>query len=486
MADSKIKISNSLQENVLTLLCYDDTHGKVISNIISPDIFEGDYRLIAEHAFKFWRRYKSAPKDHAPDFMDEILKGNTNSRRQSLFVQIFQSMNRLRENINTQFVMSQLKNLVRVQRLKAGIIESAERINKSEEQAIEEIETIWTDLLRAQEITFDSGMRMAEVDRLLDYLERRPIEFVMGIKTLDTRGVVPARGTLTNLQGVLGEGKTWFLIHVGKWNLRQQKKIVHFSLEMSEEDVIQRYLQSMWSIPTRKVSEVIATGLKIENGRLKDFTTRKIKPDFSFDSPAIKEELETRMAIIGAMSTNLVVKRFPPRRVSDREINGYLDMLEATEGFVPDLALFDAPYLYKIDLKNPRLSIESHVIDTRATCIERNMAGVMVHWINREGARAATRDLTHTSEAWGINATCDQAMSLSRTKAEEEFGLARLNINKARTTKDKWEVLITQAYELGQFCLDSMPMDEHTRGKWQELIKDTDDEDDAGNDEDED
>lgn len=467
-----IKLGVSLQENALTLLCYDDTHGKIISNIVTADTFEGDYRLIAEHALRFWKSFKTAPKDHAPDFMDEILKGNTNSRRQDLFRRIFSSMYNIKDTINTVFVMSRLTQLIRMQRLKEAIIDSAEKINKSEEQAIEEIEEIWSELLRAQEIGFDAGMRLMEVDRLLDYLERRPIEFMMGIKTLDGRGVVPARATLTNMQGVLGEGKTWFLINVGKHNLRLQKKVLHLSLEMSEEDVIQRYMQSIWAIPTRKIEEIIATGLRIENGRLKEFTERKIRPDFSFGHSTIKLELDARMEIMGAMANNLVVKRFPPRRVTDREINAYMDTLEATEGFIPDMILFDAPYLYRVDLKNPRMSIESHVIDTRATCIERNAAGVMVHWINREGARATTRDLTHTAEAWGINATCDQAMSLSRTKAEEDFGLARILVGKARTTKDKWEVLITQAYEIGQFCLDSMPMDDHTRNKWNELTKD--------------
>jgi replicative DNA helicase len=473
------KLTTSLQENVLVLLCYDDTHGKIISNLVSPDLFEGDYRLIAEHGLNFWRRHNSAPKDHTPDFLHDILKGNTNSRRADLLRRVMSAMNDLAQSINAAFVMSQLTKFVRMQKLKSAIIESAEKINQDSEAAIENIEQIWSDLLKTQEIGFDAGMRLTEIDRLLEYLEKRPVEFMMGIGVLDKMGVVPARATLTGMHGVLGEGKTWFLVGVGKHNLRQQKKIVHFSLEMSEEDVIQRYVQSIWAIPSREVEKITLTGLRTENGRLKEFTERNIHPEFSFGSEMIKTELEARLEHMGAMATNLVVKRFPPRRVTDRQINAYLDALEATEKFIPDLLLFDAPYLYQLDMRNPRMSIEGHVIDTRATCIERNCAGVMAHWINREGAKAETRELTHTSEAWAINATLDQAMTLSKTRAEEEFGLARINVGKARTVRDKFEVLITQAFDIGQFCIDSVYMDFKTRDKLKELTK-QEDEDDGG------
>lgn len=487
--NSDLRPSTSLQENVLTLICYDDAQGKILANMVTADLFEGDYRSIAEHALKFWNLYRSAPKEaHTADFLDDILKGNTNSRRMELFRRLIVSMYQLSQSINVPYVMGQIKNFIRMQRLKAAIIESAEKINKDDHIAIEEIENIWSDLLRAQEIGFEPGMRLTEVDRLLEHLEKRSAEFIMGISVLDKRGVVPIRATLTNLQGVLGEGKTWYLVCVGRHNLRLRKKIVHYSLEMSEEDIIQRYVQSIWAISTREMQKVVTSGLKTENGRLKEFTERIIRPDFSFESPNIKLELETRMEIMGAMADNLIVKRFPPRRITDRQINAHLDGLEATEGFIPDMLLFDAPYLYKTNVEHARLSLEGHVVDTRATCIERNVAGVMVHWINREGAREKRRDLTHTSEAFMINATCDQALSLSKTRAEEEFGLARIGVDKARNVKDKFEILITQAYEVGQFCLESMPMDASYHAKIKELTgadNDDDTERDTGADDDE-
>lgn len=470
------RLNNSLQENVLTLLAYSDNHGKIIANIVTADLFEGDYRLLAEHALTFWKQHNSAPKDHTPDFLDDILRGNTNQRRRDLFFRIVSAMRQLEKTINTPYVMGQLMNFVRMQRLKSAIIESAEKINAQAETAIGSIETIWSDLLKIQEIGFDPGMRLTEIERLLEYLERRSTEFVSGIAVLDKRGVVPARGTLTALLGVLGEGKTWFLIGVGKNNLRQRKKIVHFSLEMAAEDIVQRYIQSIWAIPTREMEKVITSGLKVDsNGRLKEFTERTIKPEFSFASETIKLELDTRNELLGTLATNLVVKRFPPNRITDKEINSFLDMLEATEGFIADMLLFDAPYLYKRDKRDPRFAISDHIVDTRATCIERNCAGVMVHQINRAGAAEGTRKLIHVAEDWSVGQTCDQAMTLSKTQAEEEMSLARINVGKARNAKDKFEVLITQSYDIGQFCLDSLPMDENVRGKLKELKGNEDD-----------
>ena len=469
------RLTTSLSENVLTLLCYDDTSGKIISNLVTADLFEGDYALIAEQALGFWQKFNCAPKDHTPDFLDIILKGNTNSRRADLFRRIMIAMEALSRDVNTQFVMTNLTKFIRMQKLKAAIIESAEKINLDSEAAIDNIEEIWASLLKTQEIGFNSGMRLNEIDRLLDYLERRPIEFAMGIPVLDRMRIVPYRATLTGMLGVLGEGKSWFLIGVGKTNLRAQKRVVHFSLEMSEEDIIQRYIQSIWAIPTRDTEKITATGLKTNNGRLKNFTERIIRPEFSFQSNVIKEELEARMEVFNNIASNLIVKRFPPNRITDKDINAYLDTLEASEKFVPDMLLFDAPYLYKRDKRDPRFLLGEHILDTRATCVERNVAGVMTHQINREGAGEANRRLTHVSEDWSIGQTLDQALTLSKTRAEEEFGLARIDVSKARTVKDKFEVLITQSYDIGQFCLDSMFMDKNYKDRLKELTGENED-----------
>src|ERR1700674_5231917 len=38
----------TLQESILTLLCYDDEHCKMIANVLDINLMEGDYKVLAE------------------------------------------------------------------------------------------------------------------------------------------------------------------------------------------------------------------------------------------------------------------------------------------------------------------------------------------------------------------------------------------------------------------------------------------------------
>jgi len=49
-------------------------------------------------------------------------------------------------------------------------------------------------------------------------------------------------------------------------------------------------------------------------------------------------------------------------------------------------------------------------------------------------------------------------LTYSQTPAEKSLNLARLFVEKARNEESKMQVLITQAYGVGQFCLDSAPI----------------------------
>jgi hypothetical protein len=53
-------------------------------------------------------------------------------------------------------------------------------------------------------------------------------------------------------------------------------------------------------------------------------------------------------------------------------------------------------------------------------------------------------------------ATADVLLTLSQTAAEYALGLARLFVEKVRNEEGKMTALITQAYAIGQFCLDSV------------------------------
>jgi hypothetical protein len=53
-------------------------------------------------------------------------------------------------------------------------------------------------------------------------------------------------------------------------------------------------------------------------------------------------------------------------------------------------------------------------------------------------------------------ATADTVLTYSQTDAERKQGLARLFVAAARTEEDRFEILLSQNYEIGQYALSSI------------------------------
>jgi hypothetical protein len=361
----------------------------------------------------------------------------------------------LSEGMNTAYIIDQVRQFSEVQRIKGAILTSAEQINAKQEHAVDEIKTIWNELLRSRQIDFDPGLRLSEFDKVLAALATQFVEFKSGIKVLDDRNIVPYRGGVMLVLGAAGLGKSWYLIHLGKQALLQRKKVVHITLEMSAEECAQRYYQSLFAVPKRQAEVELPVLQKNKYGDLKGFETRTARPEFAFNSPHIRDELETRVLYRGLLFDNLIIKRFPPRALSMDMLRGYLDNLEIVEKFIPDMIILDYIGITKTDPKNHRIHLGRNAEEYRGICVERHAAGVTAHQISKAGAESLQAGSTHVAEDWSLIATHDQVIAYSSTDAEHQYGLARLFVSKARSETDKFGALITQSYATGQFCLDS-------------------------------
>lgn len=444
-------------ENIITLLCHNDEYGKIILNQITADLFEGDYRVIAERAIDYWNKYQQAPGDHTPDLLADILEDREN-RRAPTFRRILVSMLELKDGINAKYVVDDLGKFVRMQRFKGAIITSSEKIMALQEDSIEEIENIWNELLRLRETNFDPGMKMQDIDRLIEYLESQPKEFHSGIPDLDKRTIVPMRKKVMTFVAPSGRGKTWFLVNVSKHALLLRKKVAFISLEMDEEEIIQRHFQNLLAISKHDDTTHITKFDFDDDDKLVGFEDDNIEAEFNFDSDYLRDELEARVMSLDNRIKNLWVKRFPPRSVTVRNIAAYLDNLEVTKGFIPDMLIVDYLGRIKTDLKNHRLNLGAQFEEFRGLCIERNVAGVTAHQTNRKGATSNKVREGDISEDYSIIMTSDILLTHSATPAERKLGLARVSVEKARGEAGQFDVLINQAYNLGQYCLKSTLM----------------------------
>lgn len=455
--DDSLIYSTSLQENLITVLCHDDGAGKIVAQLIKPEEFEGDYRIVAERALNYWQKHKCAPSAHTADLFADILddKGN---RKRLTYQRILRNMLHLSDSMNTDYIIEQVNSQKRLVRMKSVLLQSSELLNSRRELALDDVDKLWEDLKRARQLSFDVGLRLNEFDRVLNYFETHYSEFRLGIEPLDERGIVPARGEALLFLAPTGRGKTWFLCHVGKHALMLRKKVLHVTLEIDAEPVAQRYYQMLFSM-TKRPEDVKVTRLKLDKEKrtVKDFSRATLRNAIAFTDKDIRKHLSAEVGRFEKRLGNVIIKRFPQRSLTMPGLSAYLDSLEA-EGWVPDIIILDYIGITATDVKNPRSTLGRAFEDFRSIMQARNIAGVTAHQVSRAGMEAKKVKVSHTAEDISLIFTSDISLTYSSTPAEEELGLARIGVDKARNERDKFEIIITQSYARGQFVLQAARM----------------------------
>lgn len=449
------RLSGALQENILVLLCFDDVNGKMIRHALTPQLFESSvFREIAGHALDFIDQYGETIKDHLPDHLESILNGE-DQRKASSYKKLLDNLYASRDSVNGDYVISQLHKFVRQQKLKDALIKAVEAI---EDGRIDQAEVELQKGLNSQSVAFSSGLNMGSPEAVISILDNSEEEgFDLGIKELDQAGVIPRRKELFCMLAPRGKGKSWFITHAAKQALLQRWSAAIITLEMSEKRYASRMLQSFFSISRRDALVKITKLVHDKAGLLQDVIQEQIERMTMRDSN-IREVLSKRAKREFGRRPPFRIKEFPTASLDMSGLEAYLEGLERFEGITPDVIFVDYPKLMKINPLNLRVELGAIGEQLRGIAVKRNCAVVIVAQGNRasETATLVTGDMT--SEDISLLATVDTMLTYSQTPAEHKLGLARILVEKARNEEAKQQVLITQAYAIGQFCLDSSPI----------------------------
>ncbi len=446
------RLSGALQENILTLLCFDDASCKIARAAVTPQLFESSvFRDVAGHAIDFIDQYGEAIKDHLPDHLEGILSGD-DQRKATTYKRLLDNLFANRDSINPDYVVSQLHKFVRLQTFKAGLVKAVEAV---EDGRIDEAEVEMQKAMKTQVSVFSPGLNMSDpnqVANLFDNLDEPG--FDLGITHFDQLGIIPRRKQLTMFLAPRGRGKSWFCTHAAKWALLQRWTVVIVTLEMSQNRYGARMLQSFFSISERESLTRVARLVHGRDGGLQDIIQEQIERLTLHDSN-IREVVTSKVKREFRKRPPLVIKEFPTQGLDVAGLRAYLDALERHEHITPDLLVVDYPDLMKHDASNKRIEIGLIIEQLRGIGVERNCAVVAPTQSNSTGEKATTVQTSDVAEDISKMATADTVYTYSQTPAEKKLGLARLLAGKDRNHKDGASVLITQAYGFGQFCLDS-------------------------------
>lgn len=445
------QITGSLQENLLTLIVFDTASLPLLTSTLEVGMFENQfYKDIVRESFNFFKEFKEAPNEHIADLFETHLIRGSSDKESKVYQQILQSLYRNKDNVNRDYVLSQLNKFIRQQTLKDGITTAHQLVKDGK---LDEAEVKMAKAINSQVKIFDPGLWLTDLSRSMKFLTAPIQPYPLGIPPLDAIGFGPAPGQLLVILAPANKGKSQFCVHIAKMCATQRLKVLYISLEMSEEKISQRFFQSFFSV-TKRQSEIICTRFEQdEANRLSGFRIE------SFTRPSLQDEgIEAILAkkmqhFEGRLK--VFIKRFPTNALTIKGLEAYLDSMERFHNYVPDVLIVDYADLLAVDAANLRVSTGHTYKELRRIAVERNIAVVSPSQSNRLGEDAKVLSLKYLAEDYSKAATADDIIAFCQTSVELRLGLARLFIAKARDEEREQTVLISQAYKMAQFCMDS-------------------------------
>lgn len=455
-----MSFSRFLQENLLALLVFDKDRAKIIRNVVEPNLFGGFYKEVVVRSYDYLDKYKAPPGEHIADLLEDKLESK-NKREVSTYKDILKSLAESYDGINAEYVMTQLETFIKRQSLRSIAVELSKALQRDTEDSLEEADRLIRQANTTSLKVFDPGLRMSDVDKVLAGLNEGSLAFPTGIPEFDKRGFGPTRKEMFLYIADTKTGKTWAMIHLAKLVLMNNLKCVHISLEMSEAKIAQRYLQTFFAI-SKRTEKFLVKQFKRDKRDNLTIETKEVAPRLAFDMPNIEKKLRRRMERFrNRMFDNIIVKQFPTSKLSVAGLEAYLDNLEATEGFVPDLLIVDYPDLMEIPNAGGQLrhGLGAVYKGLRGVAVARNVALACPTQSNRAGSGVKTVGRTNVSEAYSKIADADAVVTYSQTEMEKKLGLARLKVVAGRNDEDNLTVVLAQNYGMGMYAVDSVLMD---------------------------
>jgi len=395
MTDKLSEYGFGFQVKVLAAMFTDRTFLQQIADIIQPEYFESESNSwILDIILGHFRTYKTPPtKDVLKVKVTEIEHGVLKVAVVEQLKEVFRYM----ESDDLSFVKDEILRFCKNQEIKHAIMDS---VNLLKNGNYDEIKTKIDSAMKAGADTDIGHEYKSQV--ALRYNEAARHTITTGWDVVDDLmdgGLAP--GELGVVMAPAGIGKSWLLINIGANAIRNGKNVVHFTLELNQNYVGQRY-------------DSVITGIPAQN--LKNH----------------QEDIENKMSRI---SGELVIKYYPTKSVGVMALKAHIEKSSMLNK-APDLVIVDYADLLKVSAKDKHEALEELYEELRGMAGE---YGVPV-WTATQAGRAALEDdiieADKIAASYGKVMVSDFIMSLSRKVQDKLSGTGRVHIVKNRFGPD--------------------------------------------------
>jgi len=396
MTDKLSEYGYGFQVKTIAALFTDRSFLQQIADIIRPDYFESDANSwLLEVTLQHFHEYKMPPskdvlKVKVTEIDNDILKTAVLEQLKEVF--------RFMESDDLSFVKDEILKFCKNQEIKRAIMDSVSLLKMGNYDEIKG--------------KIDSAMKAgADTNIGLNYKSNISARYAESSRHTITTGwdVIDdlmdgglAPGELGVVMAPAGIGKSWMLINIGANALKAGKTVVHYTLELNENYVGQRY-------------DSVLTGINAQT--LKNH----------------QDTVEERMR---SLTGELIVKHFPTKSVSVLGLKAHLEKT-IMMGQTPDLVIVDYGDLLKINTKKDRHEALEELYEEL-----RGMAGeyeIPVWTASQAGRSALEEDVIEADKiagAYGKVMVADFLMSLSRKVEDKMSGTGRGHVIKNRFGPD--------------------------------------------------
>ena len=367
-----------------------------IADIIRPDYFESEANIwLLEVIIDHFREYKTPPtkdvfKVKITEIDNDILKAAVLEQLKDVF--------RFMEADDLSFVKNEILKFCKNQEMKRAIMDSVALLQQGN---YDEIKSKMDAAMKAGADVNIGHEYKADV--IMRYNEAARHTITTGWDVVDDLmdgGL--AAGELGVVMAAAGIGKSWLLINIAAHAVKAGKTVIHYTLELNENYVGQRY-------------DSVIMGINAQS--LKNY----------------QDDIVTKME---SLPGELIIKYYPTKSVGIMGLKAHVEKT-IMQGKNPDLIIVDYADLLKVNTKKDKHeALEELYEELRGMAGEYNIP----IWTASQAGRSALEDdiieADKIASSYGKVMVADFLMSLSRKVEDKMSGTGRGHVIKNRFGPD--------------------------------------------------
>ena len=390
------KFGTSFQNKVISALISDRPFTRQVYDIIKPEYFDSEAaEWLVKTILQYFNEYQKMPTLDALKVKINVIDRDV--LKTSVVDTLKFAWNHL-ESDDLVFVKEQVLDFCKNQSIKNAILDSVTLLEDGKYDTIKKM--IDTAMKAGQDSDIGLDYKTMITERYEDSV-RNVVSTGWDVIDEATQGGF-GKGELILFAAPPGIGKSWSLINIGVAAMKQGKTVAHYTLELNEGYVGQRY-------------DAVLSGIAVAN---------------------LKYNMDDVKKAVQGVRGDLVVKHYPTKTAGVTSLKAHMDKM-ILQNKKPDVVIVDYADLLRGPAKEKRYEeLEEIMEDLRGMAGEYEVPVYTASQINRSGADDDVITGTKIAGSFSKMMTADFVVSLSRKIEDKLAGTGRWHVIKNRFGPD--------------------------------------------------